>query len=151
MIKRPQLRRGFSAGIFWLSATVLLLPMLKIEGSLRAQDSQAGGSIGKLIVPPSQVTGLCTTMVSPEFPQDVNVEKVPTTVTMRVIIRTSGLVTPLHMVSGKSAFEAKAMNAVRLWRYKPYLRVGRPVDVTTDVRVDFNPDKPGGLVTHPNS
>jgi TonB family protein len=151
MIKRPRLRRGFSAGIFWLSAAVLLLTMLKIEDSLRAQGGQAGASIGKLIVPAFQVTGLCTTMVSPEFPQAADVEKVPTAVTVRVIIRTSGSVTPLYMVSGKSAFESKAMNAVRLWRYKPYLRVGRPVDVTTDVRVDFNPDKPGGLVTHPNS
>jgi hypothetical protein len=42
------------------------------------------------------------------------------------------------------------MNTVRLWRFKPFARDGEPLDVTTDVRVEFDPAKPGGVVTHPN-
>ena len=48
------------------------------------------------------------------------------------------------------ALETEAMNVVRLWRYKPYSREGEAVDVTTDIQVDFDPAKPGGVVTHPN-
>jgi protein TonB len=56
----------------------------------------------------------------------------------------------MEVVSGPPSLEAEAMSAVRLWRYKPFLRDGEPLDVTTDIRVDFDPAKPAGLVTHPN-
>ena len=36
------------------------------------------------------------------------------------------------------------MNAVRLWQYRPFTRDGDPVDVTTDIHVDFVPVRPGG-------
>ena len=42
------------------------------------------------------------------------------------------------------------MDAVRLWHYKPFLRDGQPMDVSTDIRVDFDPQQPGGVVTHPH-
>jgi hypothetical protein len=38
---------------------------------------------------------------------------------------------------------------VRLWRYKPFAENGEALDVTTDVRVNFDPTMPGGLVSHP--
>jgi len=30
------------------------------------------------------------------------------------------------------------------------MRDDEPIEVSTDVHVDFDPAKPGGLVTHPN-
>lgn len=89
-------------------------------------------------------------MVSPSFPQTAdNVPKV-STVLVRVVIWKSGSVTPMRVVTGSPALETEAMNVVRLWRYKPYSREGEAVDVTTDIQVDFDPAKPGGVVTHPN-
>jgi len=57
----------------------------------------------------------------------------------------------MRVVSGPPALGDAAMNAVRQWRYKPYVHDEEPVDVTTDVRVDFDPTKPGGFVTHPKN
>ena len=59
-------------------------------------------------------------------------------------------VSPMRVISGPPSLQAEAMNTVRLWRYKPFARDGEPLDVTTDVRVEFDPAKPGGVVTHPN-
>jgi periplasmic protein TonB len=100
-------------------------------------------------VPAETMAGHCLTMVSPQYPQTEAPLK-PSTVVVRVVISKSGTASPVRVVSGEPSLETEAMNAVRLWRYKPFMRDDEPIDVTTDVRVDFDPAKPGGLVTHPN-
>ncbi len=117
---------------------------------LYIQESGAGAPLGKLNVPSKIMDGHCITMISPSFPQTADDVPKASTVLVRVVIWKSGTVTPMRVVSGDPALETEAMNVVRLWRYKPYSREGEAVDVTTDVKVDFDPAKPGGVVTHPN-
>jgi protein TonB len=90
-------------------------------------------------------------MVSPNYPQTAGNPPSATPVVVRVVIWKSGSVSPLRVISGPPLLEGEAMNAVRLWRYKPYTRDGEALDVTTDIRVDFDPAKPGGTVTHPHN
>ena len=134
------------AALAGISLYVLLLG----SGKLLAQDAQAGGGTGKLVIPANHIPK-CTTMVTPNYPQVSATDKVATAVTLRVIIRASGSVTPLYLVIGKPQFEQAAMNAVRLWRYKPYVVNGVPVDITTVLIVDFDPGVQGGFVTHPSN
>jgi TonB family protein len=122
---------------------------VRSAGALYLQESGAGAPLGKLNVPPGVMAGHCITMVSPSFPQTADGVPKASTVLVRVVIWKSGDVTPMRVVSGDPALETEAMNAVRLWRYKPYAREGEALDVTTDIRVDFDPAKPGGVVTHP--
>jgi periplasmic protein TonB len=117
-----------------LLASALLLPCVA-----SAQD-------GKVMVAPNVMAGRCLTMVSP---QNAGAEAL-SSVVVRVIVSASGRVTPVRVVSGAPALEAEAMNTVRLWRYRPYVRDEVPVDVVTDVRVIFEPGKPGGMISHPN-
>ena len=145
-----------------LASVVLLLPLLphsasamgpsdvRSAGALYLQESSAGAPLGKLNVSPRVMAGHCITMVSPSFPQTEDGVPKASTVLVRVVIWKSGNVTPMRVVSGDPALETEAMNSVRLWRYKPYSRDGEAVDVTTDLQVDFDPAKPGGVVTHPN-
>ena len=88
------------------------------------------------------------TMVSPVYPQTAE-SAMASTVVVRVVIWKTGSVSPMSVVSGKQALEDAAMNAVRQWRYQPFIRDGETVDVTTEVDVDFVPGRPGGIVTHP--
>ena len=101
---------------------------------------------GKLTVAPNVMAGRCITMVSPQPAGAAAVSKV----VVRVVVSASGKVMPVRVISGAPALEAEAMNAVRLWRYRPFLREDSPVDVVTDVTVTFEPGKPGGLISHPN-
>ena len=89
-------------------------------------------------------------MVSPNYPQLTAQHQQAGVVVVQADISRSGRVSPVRAVSGPPALQAEAMNAVRLWRYKPYLRDGAAVEVTTEIVVTFTPGTTGGLITHPN-
>ena len=131
------------------SASAMGLAAIASARALRLQESAAGAPLGKLNVPPRAMAGNCITMVSPHYPQTTGDSPKATTVIVRVVIWKSGNVTPLRVISGQSSLQDEAMNTVRLWKYKPFARDGELLDVTTDVSVDFDPAKPGGVVTHP--
>jgi TonB family protein len=113
------------------------------------QESGAGAPVGKVNVAPEVMDGHCITKVSPIYPQTDGTPRKRATVVVRVVISKSGSVSPVRVVSGDSSLEAEATNAVRLWRYKPFLRDGEVMDVTTDISVDFDPQTQGGLISHP--
>jgi protein TonB len=115
-----------------------------------ASAMQAGVSAGKINVPPKVMASHCITAVSPNIPRTAADLPAGSFVIVRVVVSRSGSVSPIRVISGQPSLEAEAMNAVRLWRYKPFVRDQEAVDVTTDVRVDFIPGTPGGIVSHPN-
>jgi protein TonB len=96
------------------------------------------------------MAGHCITMVSPTYPPTAGDSPTASTVVVRVVIWKSGSVSPMRAISGPTSLQDEAINTVRLWKYKPFARDGEPLDVTTDIRVDFDPAKPGGVVTHPS-
>lgn len=112
------------------------------------QDGAASAPAGRKVVPASTMASSCLTMVSPRFPLQAQAHGAQSIV-LKVVIRHTGAVNPLHIVSGDSSLESEAMDAVRLWRYRPYMANGQPIDVMTTVRVDFIPGKLAGLVSHP--
>jgi len=117
--------------------------------SLIAQQGYAGAPGEGLFVPGSVMAGYCTTMVSPNYPSGIRGETKPAVVVLRVTIRKSGTVSPIYAVSGPHELESAAMDAVRLWRYKPYIKNNEQVDVTTEIAVEFYPGRLGGIITHP--
>jgi TonB family protein len=119
-------------------------------GELYLQESGVTAPLGKLNVPAKIMEANCITKISPVNPQTGDESPKASTVVVRAVIWKSGRVTPMRVVSGKTSLEAEAMDAVRLWRYKPFYRDGEPLDVSTDITVDFDPTKPGGTVTHPS-
>jgi TonB family protein len=132
------------------SASAMGPSAIRSAGALYLQDSGAGAPLGKLNVSPGVMAGHCITMVSPTYPPTAGDSPTASTVVVRVVIWKSGTVSPMRVISGPSTLQDEAMNTVRLWKYKPFDRDGEPIDVTTDIRVDFDPAKPGGVVTHPS-
>jgi TonB family protein len=92
--------------------------------------------------------GMCVRMVSPRYPSDVSAGAQQ--VVLRVVIDKNGQVRPLYRISGPRDFELEAMNAVRLWQYRPMMRDQGPIAVATNVEVKFVPGAPAGFVTHPS-
>ena len=59
------------------------------------------------------------------------------TVVLQATISKSGTIENLHVLSGPAMLQQAAIDAVRQWRYRPYLLNGTPVDVETTVNVVF--------------
>jgi protein TonB len=58
-------------------------------------------------------------------------------VVLDAIIDSDGVVRDLKAVSGPAILVAPAIQAVRQWRYKPYLLNGQPVEVETQIKLQF--------------
>ena len=135
--RRPSLCRLACLVLMWLGAVLVATA----QGSSDAH--------GRLRIPAQVMAGQCLTMVSPHVPQVFSPRQSRAVVELEVEITSMGRVVPLRTVSGPPALENEAMNAVRLWRYRPYMHNGVAVDVITQVAVTFTPGRIAGLVTHP--
>jgi periplasmic protein TonB len=51
-----------------------------------------------------------------------------------------GAVRSVRVVSGNRALAAAAVQAVRQWRYRPYLKDGQPVPTETNIVISFISD-----------
>ncbi|HEY0564649.1 MAG TPA: energy transducer TonB, partial [Terriglobales bacterium] len=59
-------------------------------------------------------------------------------VVLAATISKSGSIEGLHVVSGHPMLVQAAMDAVKQWRYKPYMLNGEPTEVETTITVNFN-------------
>jgi protein TonB len=73
----------------------------------------------------------------PIYPPIAQAAQVTGTVVLEVTISTTGDVEDLKVVSGPAMLQAAAMDAVKNWRYRPYLLNNEPVEVETTVNVIF--------------
>jgi periplasmic protein TonB len=86
----------------------------------------------------SQVTpGELIFSVNPEYPPAARNARVQGSVIMHAVIGTDGSVQQLRLISGNPLLVRAAMAAVRLWRYRPYLLDGKPIEGETDITVNF--------------
>jgi len=58
-------------------------------------------------------------------------------VVLAAVIGKDGTVRDLKAVSGPAMLVSSAIQAVRQWRYKPYLLNGQPVEVETQIKLQF--------------
>ena len=75
--------------------------------------------------------------VLPEYPEDARQAGVQGVVVLDAVVSAEGAVTQVKFVSGPQALSLAAVDAVRWWRYEPYLVNGQPATVETTVAVDF--------------
>jgi protein TonB len=58
-------------------------------------------------------------------------------VKLHAIIATDGTIQSLNVIDGPPLLAEAAREAVRQWRYRPYILNGRPVEVETLITVNF--------------
>ena len=59
------------------------------------------------------------------------------TVQLEAIISKEGAITNLKVLKGDAVLGRAAVDAVRQWRYKPYYLDGQPVEIETQITVNF--------------
>jgi len=75
--------------------------------------------------------------VQPVYPALARQARIQGSVQLRAIISKAGTIENLAVVSGHPMLVKSAIDAVRQWRYRPYLLNGDPVEVETEVTVNF--------------
>jgi protein TonB len=83
-------------------------------------------------------TGLLIKKVTPNYPQLAKQARIQGTVVLQAEISKDGTIQNLQLISGHPMLAPAAIEAVRQWRYKPYLLNGEPVAVETTVQVNFS-------------
>jgi protein TonB len=73
----------------------------------------------------------------PEYPEPARQLGMQGTVVLDTVVNVEGAVTQVKFVSGPEVLAQAAIDAVRGWRYEPYLVNGQPVTVDTTVAVNF--------------
>ncbi|HTT19464.1 MAG TPA: TonB family protein [Candidatus Sulfotelmatobacter sp.] len=83
-------------------------------------------------------SGLLVRKVQPTYPPLARQARIQGTVVLQAQISKTGDIENLQLVSGHPMLAPAAIEAVKQWKYKPYLLNGEPVEVETTVQVNFS-------------
>jgi protein TonB len=75
--------------------------------------------------------------VQPIYPTLARQARIQGTVELRAVISKAGMIENLVLVHGHPMLSAAAIEAVRQWRYRPYLLNNEPIEVETEITVNF--------------
>ena len=126
-------------------------------GSINSTGSgAAGGVVGSVFgnatpqpvvkaAPPKKIAissgvaqGNLIQQVKPTYPAIAKAAHQSGTVVLQATISKTGTIEGLKVISGNAMLQGAALDAVRQWRYKPYMLNGDPVEVDTTINVVFN-------------
>jgi protein TonB len=102
-----------------------------------------GAAVPKLAAPnrvkvSSGVTqGLLTHQVKPDYPPLAKNAHIEGAVVLQAVISKDGKVKDVRVVSGHPMLAQAAEKAVKQWQYKPYVLNGQPVEIDTNITVNF--------------
>jgi TonB family protein len=109
-------------------AVQIAAPNSKPESSINPQRIRVGGNV--------QQANLVS-QLHPIYPPEAKQQRIQGKVQLAAIIGKDGTVMQLDVVSGQPSLAAAALDAVRQWIYKPTLLNGDPVEVSTNIDVNF--------------
>jgi protein TonB len=128
--------------------------MAGVVGAVGVPGGAAGGVIGGIInstptaVPkvatPQRVRvsqgvtqGLVLHKVQPNYPPLARQARIQGSVVLQAEISKNGDIQNLRLISGHPMLGPAAIDAVKQWKYKPYILNGEPVEVETTITVNF--------------
>jgi len=81
--------------------------------------------------------GLLVKKVQPNYPPLARQARIQGTVLLQAEISKDGTIENLRLINGHPMLAPAAIEAVKQWRYRPYMLNGEPVAVETQVQVNF--------------
>jgi len=81
--------------------------------------------------------GMMISKIEPKYPKIAIAARVTGVVLLKAVISKEGEIKELQVVSGHPLLVPAAIDAVKQWRYRPYLLNGEPVEVETNITVTF--------------
>jgi TonB family protein len=105
--------------------------------NLTAGDSVAKPILQTLTVSQGVSQGLLLKKVQPAYPANALRMRTEGVVKLMATVGKTGSVTTVKVVSGDALLTQSALDAVKQWKYKPYLLNGNPIEIQTEVTINF--------------
>jgi protein TonB len=103
-----------------------------------AETSKAGPENSEPIhVSREVMQSLLVKRVNPHYPDDAREAHLQGSVVVQAVIGKDGAIKNVMLISGHPMLAPAALEAVKRWKFKPFLQNGQPVDVKTEVVVKF--------------
>lgn len=112
-------------------------PRPQIGSGVQGSSPSAGGTVETVTVASGVSSGLLIKKVAPVYPQEARMARIQGTVLLTAGISEEGEIVNLELIGGPIELAGSAVNAVRQWKYRPYLVNGVPVAVRTEIRVNY--------------
>lgn len=124
------------------------VPWGTAQTSNNALDQIAGSGVGVRPVeqaPPDHpikvskgvMEGALLQKIIPTYPRMAMMTRTEGAVILQAVISRTGTIENLQVISGSPFLSRAAIDAVRQWRYRPYELNGQPVEVETQIVVNF--------------
>jgi protein TonB len=95
-------------------------------------------AVGPARISGGVIAGNIITKTTPVYPPIARAAHQGGTVVLHAIISKAGTIESLTVISGPAMLQGAALDAVKTWKYKPYLLNGEPTEVDTTIMVNFN-------------
>lgn len=105
------------------SAPVIPKPPVSTAQTVRLSHMSEGDMVHKVV---------------PTYPPLARTARIQGAVILQAMIGKSGTIENLRLLSGHPMLAPAAIEAVRQWRYRPYILNGEPVEVETQITVNFS-------------
>jgi TonB family protein len=106
-------------------------------GTVKSRVIESEPLLQRIRVGSGVAQGLVLHRVQPLYPPEARRARVQGTVVMQAAISREGTIQDLRVISGDPMLVDAALDAVRQWRYRPYILNGDPVEVDTQIEVHF--------------
>jgi periplasmic protein TonB len=122
---------------------------LNLAGTADADDKALSNVVaGAPVTPPKPapevlnisqgvIQGLIIKRVQPVYPPQALTMRIVGSVLLQATISRDGSIATVNVISGPGVLGRAAMEAVRQWKYKPYFLNGKPVEIQTQITVNF--------------
>ena len=120
--------------------------MAKPEGPVTSKKTETAGASSDSELSSDQATLILSSKgaekrllyhVPPTLPKGATAQQLEGTVILKTMVDDTGKVQSVHLIEGNPALADAAVQAVKQWRYRPYVREGKSLPFQTVVLVDF--------------
>jgi TonB family protein len=101
------------------------------------QRAEEAASAGLQRVPASTMARNLVASRVPAYPQAAKAQEIEGPVELELVVTPDGFVKYVRAIDGDRHLRAAAEEAVKKWRYRPYIQNGSAIEVVTTARVDF--------------
>lgn len=113
------------------------LPAISTQMSADSPTTTSKPQSIKVRVSQGVIQGMKIKDMAPIYPPQAKYDHIQGRVLMSAVISKNGDIVDLEVLDGPIELVVSAVNAVRQWKYRPYILKGEPVDVDTQITVNY--------------